>query len=164
MHVKKFLGVLAIAFSAISPMPALTSGGPGLDETVAYLRERCDGMSVVQPDVGTYTYSWSYEAGTIISRESRINSFDDGGYGPVERRIPIRNVSFGSAAEAYDHEAFIYAACLDSMLESDCPAVSGTATRNSIYFGCSESRKVLNALAHLQKLLGGPAEATDPFN
>jgi hypothetical protein len=161
---KTFLRAAALALLAISPASVFASAGPGLDETVNYLRERCDGMSVVQSGVGTYVYSWSYDAGTIISRESRVNSFDDGGYGPVERRIPIRNVSFGSAEAAMDHEAFIYMACSDSMLEGDCPSEDGSPTRDSIYLACAESRKVLNALAHLQKLLGGAAEATDPFN
>lgn len=161
---KTFLRAAAIVFVAISPASIFASDGPGLDETVNYLRERCDGVSVVVNDVGTYVYSWSFDSGTIISRESRVNSFDDGGYGPVERRIPIRNVEFGSAADAYQHEAFIWMRCSDSMLESDCPIMNGAATRDSIYLACSDSRKVMNALAHLQKLLGGPAEATDPFN
>lgn len=144
-------GVLLAGALHATPTAAQTTGSPGIDETVAYIRERCDGVSA--PGSGWLRYGWSLgtNADFVVSE-----NIDDGRV--FVNVISIRHVTFSSNPTS----SFVMVSCPQTIMIDECPLVRGRNYRDFEFF-CREGKKVVNALKHLQLLLGGPAPTSDPF-
>lgn len=146
-----FTGAMLAASAASAQTPDL----PGLDQTVAYIQERCDGASFSAPGLGQLRYSWSLDRSTSTMK---YTEYWDGGSANVS--VPIRFVTFRQA----EGSAQIVADCPESTLITNCPFnAGGRGHYRYATFYCRERDKAVNALRHLQTLMGGPAPASDPF-
>lgn len=145
------LSVLLLAAAMLAaPAAAQTAGSPGVEETVAYISERCVGAP---PGDSWYRITLSFSAESDFTV---IESFDNGSV--YNNFIPLRFVNF----TALQGEPYVTVTCPETFLIGQCPILRGHNHRLYEFF-CRERDKVVNALRHLQTLRGGPASASDPF-
>ena len=148
-------GILLAGALFATPVAAQTAGSPGIDETVAYIRERCHGVVETVPGIGEIRHEWALDQAT-----STMVSTQNDNVGSAETRIPVRYVTFSTT---YDDPS-IAVRCPDKYLTTQCPNnTTGRGAMRYVNIFCRERDKAINALNHLQQLMGGPAPASDPF-
>lgn len=150
-----FLSIASILFfitSASPPVAAQAQSGPSALETLAYIKERCDGE-----DSGGNYVSYSFHGDFI----HRTTSYSEG---TSVRRMNIRALDL----EASRIEGrLVTLPCRQGILRATCGTTTDRLGREysdqSYILTCRDADRVLNALRHFQTLRGGPMEGDDPF-